>query len=68
MKDHLFSTNDRLIFTNDRMQLGSVASSHDRIPDRTLLRSYTLYNCILYHQIKTLIMLTIPSKRDFINY
>ena len=31
MKDHIFSANDRLIFTNDRMQLGSVTSSHDRI-------------------------------------
>ena len=31
MKDHIFSANDRLLFTNDRIQLGSITFSHDRL-------------------------------------
>ena len=31
MKDHIFSANDCLLFTNDRKQLGSFTFSHDRI-------------------------------------
>ena len=31
MKDRIFSANDRLLFTNDRIRLGSVTFSHNRI-------------------------------------
>ena len=54
MKDRIFSANDRLLFTNDRIRLGSVTFSHNRI----------LYMIIFLPPI----MITIPLKREFMNY
>ena len=59
MKNHIFSANDHLIFTNDRMQLGSVTFSHDRLhyQDR-----------ILYMIVFFITKSNTHYARDLINY